>query len=259
MLVQSFCIDLTSCRSEIDRFVCVQAVDVDKVVLDAAHRHFGLENGVDMEVKAGDALQFVAELATNIRAEDASRNPPNSTSEKLADASPECRTSMNASAAEGEDVLGRSCSALNAVAPSPSSVDICQVNGSKRGYDSHRVHAIIVDVDEGDPRCGLSSPPSSFLENKFLSAARTVLHEGGLLAMNVVPNGAKSYHGVVSSLFSVFDDVYETVVEGDVNRVVFALSSKGASVNLDGPLARLVKRFLDVRLISAIQTARIEV
>lgn len=229
-----------------DGFICVQAVDVDEVVLDAAHRHFGLENGVDMEVIVGDALQFVDKLAVNVRAENAALNPLKSTSEE----SPGFRNSRNV---EGEDGLAQPWSLGS------SSVAIFRVNGSERDFDNNRVHAIIVDVDEGDPRCGLSSPPSSFLEHKFLTDARAVLHEGGVLAMNVVPNGAESYHGVVSSLFSVFDDVYETVVEGDVNRVVFALSSKGAGVNLDGPLARLVTRFLDVRLISGIQRACIEV
>ncbi|KAG0556037.1 hypothetical protein KC19_11G020600 [Ceratodon purpureus] len=230
----------------------VQAVDVDKAVLDAAHRHFGLDDGVDMEVILGDALQFVAKLAMDVRAEDATLNPSNS---RLADASPKCKDRAHASAAEGEDVVAQPCNARTATGLSSSSVDICRVDGRNRHFDSHRVHAIVVDVDEGDPRCGLSSPPSSFLAHNFLSDARTVLHEGGLVAMNVVPNGAKSYHGVVSSLFSVFDDVYETVVEGDVNRVVFALSSKGAGVNVDGPLARLVTRFLDVRLIREIQKA----
>lgn len=233
--------------------MCVQAVDADEVVLDAARRHFGLENGIDMEITAGDALQFVDKLATTVRAENATLNPSSSTSEKLTDSSPECRNSTNTSAAEGEDVLAQPCSTQSAAAPSSSPVNICSVSESKHCFDIHRVHAIIVDVDEGDPRCGLSSPPSSFLEHKFLTAARAVLHEGGLLAMNVVPNGATAYHGVVSSLLSVFDDVYETAVEGDANRVVFALSFKGAGVDLDGPLTRLVKRFLDVQLISGIQ------
>lgn len=79
-----------------------------------------------------------------------------------------------------------------------------------------------------------------------------------MLAINVVPNGAKSYSGVIRSLLSVFDHVYETVVEDDVNRVVFALPSKRTSVNLEGPLARLVTKFLDVRFITAIQKAHTE-
>lgn len=232
--------------------MCVQAVDVDRVVLDLAHRHFGLKNGVDMEVEEGDALQIVGELAMKISAEDALLNS--------ADASPKSMKGSfgsSISAAEGEDDLAPPCSTQTVVAASFSSVDcihdVCQVNESKRGFNDHRVHVIVVDVDEGDARCGLSSPPSSFLEHSFLSAARTVLYDGGLLAMNVVPNRANSYCGVVSSLLSVFDDVYETTVEGDVNRVVFALPSKSAGLKLDGPLASLVKRFLDVRLISGIQ------
>jgi hypothetical protein len=177
----------------------VQAVDIDSVVLDLAHRHFGLQNGIDLEVEEGDALQYISKLAAKVT----------------------------------EEMAG------------------------KKG-DDHRVHVIVLDVDDGDARCGLSSPPSSFLERSFLSDARTVLHDGGVLAINVVPNGAKSYSGVITSLLSVFDDVYETAVEGDVNRVVFALPSKCTGVKLEGPLARLVTKFLDGRLITAIQKAHTE-
>lgn len=190
----------------------VQAVDMDRVVLDLAHRHFGLKNGVDMEVLVGDALQIVDELAWKIAVDDARSQAKSSN----------CEKSRNVSAGEGED---------------------------------HRVHAVIVDIDEGDPRGKLSSPPSSFLGHKFLSSARTLLHAGGLLAMNVVPNGAESYRGVVSSLLSVFDDVYETDVAGDVNRVVFALTFKATGVNVDGPLARRVKQFVDARLITGVRRA----
>lgn len=82
--------------------VCVQAVDIDRVVLDLAHRHFGLQNGVDMEVEVGDALQIISKLAVKV-------------TDEMAD---------------------------------------------KKSND-HRVHVIVLDVDEGDARCGLSSPPSS--------------------------------------------------------------------------------------------------
>lgn len=187
-------------------------MDMDRVVLDLAHRHFGLKNGVDMEVLVGDALQIVDELAWKIAVDDARSQAKSSN----------CEKSRNVSAGEGED---------------------------------HRVHAVIVDIDEVDPRGKLSSPPSSFLGHKFLSSARTLLHAGGLLAMNVVPNGAESYRGVVSSLLSVFDDVYETDVAGDVNRVVFALTFKATGVNVDGPLARRVKQFVDARLITGVRRA----
>jgi len=206
-----------------------------------------------MEIQVGDALQIVSELAMKVTAEDVRQN-----SEKLAEASPKSKNGSFGSVIS-EDVLPPPCGTGNAVTSSVECIhNVCQVNGSKRSFDDHRFHVIVVDVDEGDARCGLSSPPSSFLERGFLSAARTVLHDGGLLAMNVVPNGAKSHCRVVSSLLSVFDDVYETAVEGDVNRVVFALPTKVAGVKLEGSLASLVKRFLDVRLINGIQKAHTE-
>lgn len=231
----------------------VQAVDVDSVVLDLAHRHFGLQNGVGMEVQVGDAVQFVGNLAMKGITEEARLN-----SKKSADASLKSQKGLHGRVIS-EDVQVPRSSTQNLVASSEECVhNVCQVNGSRSGFDNHRVHVIIVDVDEGDARCGLSSPPSSFLEHDFLSAARSLLHDGGLLAMNVVPNGAKFHCGVVSSLVSVFDDVYETAVEGDVSRVLFALPFKGAGVQFEGPLANLVKRFLDVRLISGIQKAHVK-
>lgn len=188
------------------KFECMQAVDVDKVVLDLAHQHFGLRNSGHMKAEVGDALQFMSTLAEEV----------------------------------AKSLVGR------------------KNNETSVGASDPRVHVIVVDVDEGDARLGLSSPPSSFLERKFLTEARTVLHAGGLLAMNVVPTGAKAYHGVVAALSSIFEEVYESVVEGDVNRVVFALPEKGTGLHLDGILASVLRNVLDVQLFTGIHRAGID-
>lgn len=188
------------------KFECMQAVDVDKVVLDLAHQHFGLRNSGHMKAEVGDALQFMSRLAEEV----------------------------------AKSLVGR------------------KNNETSVGASDPRVHVIVVDVDEGDARLGLSSPPSSFLERKFLTEARTVLHAGGLLAMNVVPTGAKAYHGVVAALSSIFEEVYESVVEGDVNRVVFALPEKGTGLHLDGILASALRNVLDVQLFTGIHRAGID-
>lgn len=189
-----------------DKFEWMQAVDMDKVVLDLAHRHFGLQNSGHMKVEVGDALQFMSRLAGEV----------------------------------ANSIVGH------------------KNNETSVGASDPRVHVIVVDVDEGDARLGLSSPPSSFLERKFLTEARSVLHAGGLLAMNVVPTRAKVYHGVVAVLSSVFEEVYESVVEGDVNRVVFALPAKGTGLHLDGILASALRNVLDVQLFTGIHRARID-
>lgn len=189
-----------------DKFECMQAVDVDKVVLDLAHRHFGLQNSSHMKAEVGDALQFMSRLAEEVT----------------------------------NSLVG------------------CKNKETSVSASDPRVHVIVVDVDEGDARLGLSSPPSSFLERKFLTEARTVLHAGGLLTMNVVPTGAKAYRGVVAALSSVFEEVYESVVEGDVNRVVFALPSKGTGLHLDGVLASALRNVLDVQLFTGIHRVGID-
>lgn len=188
---------------ESDKFESMQAVDVDKVVLDLANRHFGLRNSCHMKAEVGDALQFMSRLAEEV----------------------------------ANSLVG------------------CINNEASSGVSDPRVHVIVVDVDEGDARLGLSSPPTSFLEQKFLTEARTVLHAGGLLAMNVVPNCSKAYHRVVAALSSVFEEVYETVVEGDVNHVVVALPAKGTGLHLDGTLASALRNVLDVQLFTRIHRA----
>lgn len=76
---------------------------------------------------------------------------------------------------------------------------------------------IVVDVDEGDVWCGLSFFLLSFLEYSFFLVVRIVFYDGGLFVMNVVFNRVNFYCGVVFLLLFVFDDVYEIIVEGDVN------------------------------------------
>jgi hypothetical protein len=81
---------------------------------------------------------------------------------------------------------------------------------------------------------------------------KIALHRGGILAMNVVPFGETLYQGVITTLMGVFEEVYETVVEDDVNRVVFALPSAVACVPLDGPLVSLIKQLVDAQLLTRI-------
>ncbi|CAM6089085.1 unnamed protein product [Calypogeia fissa] len=106
-----------------------------------------------------------------------------------------------------------------------SSSHLTTSSHDQKSQSDPRVDLIILDVDVGDARLGLSSPPQSFLERRFLHSAKIALAEGGMLAMNVVPCGEKPFAGVIESLTAVFAEVYEIALEDDVNHVVFALPS----------------------------------
>lgn len=107
-----------------------------------------------------------------------------------------------------------------------------------------RVHVIVVDVDAGDARLGLSAPPLKFFEKRFLLAARIALHEHGLLAINVVPSSKCFYNELVSAFHEVFLDLYEIKVNNGDNYVLLASPFCIGSDGKDSGFAHKVKQVI---------------
>lgn len=248
----------------------MQAVDLDEVVLDLARRHFSLVEDKLMKLEVGNALQIINKIATEVADLGALSNPPMASQQKAAEIPSPLGSNLDPDTTSPplsellyfpekqifnqsrDETTQQSTSSLNTFCLSCKTVnpgclqtlcDLCDP----------RFHVIVIDVDEGDARSGLSSPPLSFLDHTFLTQTKIALHVGGMLAMNVVPNGKRSYKEVITALSSVFDEVYETAIDGDVNRVVFALPVIGTGLHLDCPFARFVKNLLlDTQLLSQI-------
>ncbi|CAK9870885.1 unnamed protein product [Sphagnum jensenii] len=238
----------------------IQAVELDEVVLDLACRHFGLIEDALMTVEVGDGTVTIDRIAMQVartgtvavplleawqQACDNSAHHPSSLSDLNSDFTHKDEKSVTEHRVlVDSNILNVGCKNCHR-AHSGKSIMSCE-------SCDPRVHVIIVDVDEGDARLGLSSPPSSFLQCRFLMGTKIALHRGGILAMNVVPFEETLYQGVIATLMGVFEEVYETVVEDDVNRVVFALPSAAACVRLDGPLVSLIKQLVDAQLLTRI-------
>ncbi|GJP79418.1 hypothetical protein CLOP_g9652, partial [Closterium sp. NIES-67] len=86
-----------------------------------------------------------------------------------------------------------------------------------------KLDVIFVDADSDDPSTGMSCPAQVFLEPHFLQSARAALSENGMLVLNVVARASTKYKEAVVAVRKVFPAVYDLDVDGDINRVLFAL------------------------------------
>ncbi|XP_068661307.1 uncharacterized protein [Aristolochia californica] len=87
------------------------------------------------------------------------------------------------------------------------------------------VHVIMVDLDSSDARNGLSAPPLEFVDVSVLQAARLVLHEDGILVVNVIPPSNAFYLRILTELKGVFSELYEIDVGNGENYVLIATVS----------------------------------
>ncbi|KAK6933516.1 hypothetical protein RJ641_036410 [Dillenia turbinata] len=84
---------------------------------------------------------------------------------------------------------------------------------------------VMVDLDAGDARNGMSAPPLEFVSKPMLLNARMVLSEYGILVMNVIPSSRSLYEGLLPVLREVFCELYEIDVGNGENYVVIASES----------------------------------
>lgn len=111
-----------------------------------------------------------------------------------------------------------------------SSFDDCEVNG----FGGHLVvedevnckfDVVMVDLDSSDVRNGVRSPPLEFIRKDVLLAAKLVLCEFGILAINVIPPSRSFYDNLVSHFQEVFHELYKIDVGNGENFVLIATAS----------------------------------
>ena len=84
---------------------------------------------------------------------------------------------------------------------------------------------VMVDLDSSDVRNGVRSPPLEFIRKDVLLAAKLVLCEFGILAINVIPPSRSFYDNLVSHFQEVFHELYKIDVGNGENFVLIATAS----------------------------------
>lgn len=215
----------------------IEVVEMDELVIQLARRHFGLEEDARLVVYVAEGAAFTAERAAAIAAcavppAGGTASLPGEHRSEDGGAGP---GSVSAPAGRSDDRQtgggqeGDTCTiSSGSRLPEGPAREEQGVRGHSQkpgaeSWPSGRIHVLVVDIDAGDARLPLSSPPAAFLERPFLSAARALLDPGGLLALNVIPTSLAPMAGVVATLKGLFEEVFESTVEGDINRVMFAV------------------------------------
>ncbi|KAJ1435984.1 S-adenosyl-L-methionine-dependent methyltransferase [Sesbania bispinosa] len=109
-----------------------------------------------------------------------------------------------------------------------SSFADCELNGFSHSVDgevNHKFDVVMVDLDSSDIRNGISSPPLEFVRKNVLLAAKSVLSEFGILAINVIPPSKSFYDNLVHLFLDVFHEVFKIDVGNGENFVLIATVS----------------------------------
>jgi hypothetical protein len=83
-----------------------------------------------------------------------------------------------------------------------------------------RYSAIILDVDSKDVSVGMSSPPLAFVEASFLTAAKSLLTDEGVLVTNVAARNEDMKLETLQALQQVFCDLVCIPLQEDINDIV---------------------------------------
>ncbi|KAL5974564.1 hypothetical protein ACLOJK_031234 [Asimina triloba] len=105
---------------------------------------------------------------------------------------------------------------------------------------------IMVDLDSGDARTGLSAPPSEFIEKPVILASRLALHEHGILVMNVIIVDESFYAHLIRSFREVFSELYEIDVGNGENYVLIGTASPINSTHSGCTILERLKQIRDV-------------
>ncbi|GAV76799.1 hypothetical protein CFOL_v3_20272 [Cephalotus follicularis] len=84
---------------------------------------------------------------------------------------------------------------------------------------------IMVDLDAGDLRNGISAPPLEFVRKDVLIAAKMVLCDFGVFVINVIPPSRSFYDMLICDFKEVFHELYEIDVENGESFVLIATVS----------------------------------
>ncbi|XP_057424974.1 uncharacterized protein LOC130718408 [Lotus japonicus] len=103
-----------------------------------------------------------------------------------------------------------------------------ELNGFSHMVDGkvkHKFDVVMVDLDSSDIRNGTSSPPFEFVRKQVLIAAKLVLSESGIIAINVITQSKSFYDRLVKHFQEVFCELYKIDVGNDENFVLVATVS----------------------------------
>lgn len=98
-------------------------------------------------------------------------------------------------------------------------------NGFKMDDVDGEFEVIMVDLDSCDARNGIFAPPLEFRQKDVLLAARSILSDHGILAMNVIPPSNSFYETMKHDFLDVFSELYEIDVGNGENFVLIAMAS----------------------------------
>ncbi|XP_071734623.1 uncharacterized protein [Rutidosis leptorrhynchoides] len=88
-----------------------------------------------------------------------------------------------------------------------------------------RFDVVMVDLDSSDAQSGISAPPPEFVKKSVFQMMKSLVHDHGVVVINVIPPSKVFYNTLVHELRDVFHKVYEINVENDGNFVVMATLS----------------------------------
>ncbi|GAU34323.1 hypothetical protein TSUD_20300 [Trifolium subterraneum] len=90
---------------------------------------------------------------------------------------------------------------------------------------THKFDVVMVDLDSGDIIDGISSPPLEFVRKRVLLAAKLILSEFGILAINVISPSQSFYDNLVNHFRKVFHELYKIDVGNGENFILIATVS----------------------------------
>lgn len=174
------------------RFLHIEMVELDPVILNLARDYFGFTEDKGLKVHIADGIQYVREIANSVEANEVSAFHGNGD------------TSCTSNYPPNEN-----CMAYHAEGRGTTKVDI-----------------VIIDVDSSDSSSGLTCPAADFVEESFLQIVKDSLSEQGLFVINLVSRSSAIKDIVVSRMKAVFSHLFCLQLEEEVNEVLFALRSE---------------------------------
>jgi hypothetical protein len=131
-------------------------------------------------------------------------------------------------------IVGDAINVIEKLAYRANGHNLCSfgVNEAENGnclYDSNDINnkfdAIMVDLDSSDAMTGTVAPPLEFVRKHVLLAAKLVLCDFGVLAINVISPNRSFYEKLIHDLREVFHDLYEIDIGNGENFVLVATMS----------------------------------
>ncbi|XP_077240040.1 S-adenosyl-L-methionine-dependent methyltransferases superfamily protein [Tasmannia lanceolata] len=231
----------------------ILGVEVDEMVLMVARKYFGLVEDEFVRVRVGNGIQMLKDFARQSIHCKNSDTRCNSENVDITDLWYQWNSDFNGDVIEDleEDQLRDRGNFQNGeVGNSENEGCLDSVDGG-----GSLIHVIMIDLDSGDAKNGLSAPPLEFIDKSVLLAARLALHERGVLAINVIPPSKSFYDGLVRAFKEFFSELYELDVGNGENFVLIATASPvGCVVSESGnSVMETLRQVVDDRYMNQIQ------